>query len=33
MPRMTRRTESTVLSFHDNIKKAARKNQAFRQTG
>ena len=32
MPRMTRHTESTVLSFHDNIKKAARKNQAFRQT-
>jgi len=32
MARKARNTKSTVLSFHDNIKKAARKNLAFRQT-
>jgi mannose-6-phosphate isomerase-like protein (cupin superfamily) len=31
MPRRTRHPESTVLSFHDNIKEAARNNQAFSQ--
>ena len=30
--RKARHTESTVLSFHDNIKEAAKKNLAFRQT-
>jgi mannose-6-phosphate isomerase-like protein (cupin superfamily) len=32
MARKARHTESTVLSFHDNIKEAAKKNLAFRQT-
>jgi len=32
MARKARHTESTVLSFHDNIKEAAKKNRAFLQT-
>ena len=32
MAHNARHTESTVLSFHDNIKEAAKKNLAFRQT-
>jgi len=32
MARNTRHSESTVLSSHENIKKAARKNLAFRKT-
>lgn len=32
MAHKARHTESTVLSFHDNIKEAAKKNLAFRQT-
>jgi len=32
MTHKAQHTESAVLSFHDNIKEAARKNLAFRQT-
>ena len=32
MAHKARHTESTVLSFHDNIKEAAKTNLAFRQT-
>ena len=32
MAHKAQHTESTVLSFHDNIKEAAKKNLAFRQT-